>query len=210
MRKIYSARVPLARLRVNLNGVEVFVDLCFGDPKRGLCDEFVRRVIAKLGPECERFVLLMKLWATKRALCETHAGGISCFAVVLLALFHFQHSSSRTNLLGLTTSFLRFFQSLEGTKNTVILETMQLGSSPSDFLHVKVPCREGENAARCLTHGVWVRKLLPELRRGISLCERLNAGDAITVDRLAQLLLGDHEEEARPTDRRHYKWRHRH
>ena len=171
MKKIYRARVPLARLRVFLPSrrQEVEVDLCFGDASRGLCDQFVHRIVSRVS-QLEHFCVAMKIWANQRGLTETHTGGISCFAVVLLAIFFYRQSGLQLD------AFFQFVLSLRHKSNmSVSVEAQRLVPRPSDgardLLHVAVPCRENENAARCLSHAVWVRLFAPELRRGIAVCK---------------------------------------
>ena len=180
IRKIYSARVPLARLRITLGQpatAVVEVDMCFGDPARGSCDLFVHRALTD---QCTQFVLAMKIWATSRNICVTHMGGISCFAIVLMAIFHFDPSLPFVELV---KSFFAFFHALSQGSFSVVLERMQLErrDDDADFFHVAVPCRAGENAARCLTRMVWQRTVVPELARGILIC---NSHDGDLIDEL--------------------------
>ena len=179
IQKIYSARVPLARLRVTIQSPvqqQVQVDMCFGDPSRGLCDQFVGRSISR-SLECESFVLALKIWATKRGICETHTGGISCFALVLLAIYHYK--TVGPNFI----SFLSFLHSLRyKTRETVSLENLQIQLRPSigmdDFIHVAVPCRPMDNAARCVQFGVWTKKIVPEINRAKHVIENM-AGEKV-------------------------------
>ena len=171
IRKIYRARVPLARLRVSLPATnqQVEVDLCFGDSSRGLCDQFVHRIVSRVS-QLENFCLAMKVWASKRGLTETHAGGMSAFAIVLLAIFYYRRSGSHL------VSFFEFVASLrDKSQLSVSVEAQQMVPRPadgaSDFLCVAVPCRQNENAARCLTSAVWFHKVLPEIRRAIAICK---------------------------------------
>jgi hypothetical protein len=171
IQKIYSARVPLVRLRITLpsSNQQIQVDMCFGDPSRGLCDQFVYRMISQVS-ECELFVMALKIWANKRGICETHTGGISCFAIVLLAIYQYRSGG---------VSFKGFFQlllSLRARPNeTVSVECMQIQQRPMDgvrdFIHVAVPCRPTENAARCTQLSVWIRKIAPEANRAISIMD---------------------------------------
>jgi hypothetical protein len=58
------------------------------DPSRGLCDQYINRMLTK-AIDCQLFVLTLKIWATRRKLCETQHGGLSCVALVLLGIYHF-------------------------------------------------------------------------------------------------------------------------
>ncbi len=170
-KKIYRARVPLVKLRVTLPQHQIEVDMCFGDPSRGLCDHFVNRAISS-SLELTRFCLLMKIWAKQRGLTETHTGGISSFAIVLLALFYYRSNGPRVQ------AFFEWFISLRAkARYTVCVEsqTLMLRSvdAEGDLLHVTVPCRHTENAARCLSVSVWTRKVFPELFRAVSICKQL-------------------------------------
>ena len=181
IRKIYKARVPLATLRVSIpsSNQQVEVDMCFGDSSRGLCDEFVHRLVSK-SAQLENFCLAIKIWANKRGLTDTKSGGISCFAFVLLAIFFFKQSGL------IFSEFFTFVLSLRSKPMlSVSVETQQLVRRPldgeTDFLHVAVPCRPNENAARCLRPCVWSAKLVPELRRASSLCKALEEGKMVDV-----------------------------
>lgn len=186
IRKIYRARVPLARLRVVLPSQEVEVDLCFGDANRGLCDQFVHRIVSRVS-QLEHFCLAMKVWANARKLTETHTGGISCFAIVLLAIFFYRQHGF------VLEEFFQFVLSLRHKSNvSVSVETQQLVPRPADgykdLMHVAVPCRANENAARCLSHSVWVRLFAPELRRGLAIC-KANKDKSLDIEFMTSQLL---------------------
>ena len=190
IQKIYHARVPLVKLRVTLRQTnqEVLVDMCFGDPTRGLCDQFVRRIISGVS-ECEWFVLALKVWATKRGMCETHTGGISCFAIVLLAIFHYKTVGPDF------PSFFAFMSLLRGrVRETVSVETLKMRTRPptgmTDFIHVAVPCRPMDNAARCIQPGVWVKKLLPEIKRAKHITTEIPEARRNDFDYVVSALLG--------------------
>lgn len=189
IRKIYRARVPLARLRVTIpsSQQQVEVDMCFGDPSRGMCDQFVYRIVSRIN-QLETFCLAMKIWANKRGLTETHTGGLSCFAVILVSIFFYRQSG--LNLI----DFFEFLISLRHkTRVSVSVETQQLlprpGNGDRDLLHVAVPCRPSENAARCLTLSVWVNKVLPEIRRAIGLCKASPADRRTDMDFMVSQLV---------------------
>ncbi len=192
VQKIYSARVPLVKLRVTVRktGEQVMVDMCFGDPSRGLCDEFVSRAIQKSDSStwCQNFLLSLKIWATKRGICETMNGGISCFAVVLLALYHYKLQRVEWE------SFFIFFQSLRAKPSlSVCIEKLKLLPRPwsgeHDFLHVSVPCRKDENAARCTRIKVWNDKIVPEIQRAINIIRTNQLQTCTDFNRVVDCLL---------------------
>jgi hypothetical protein len=191
IRKIYKARVPLATLRVTLpaSNHQIQVDMCFGDSSRGLCDEFVYKLVSQT-QELEDFCLAIKIWATKRQLTETKSGGASCFAFVLLAIFFYRQSGMNFS------AFFDFVHSLrtKAASLSVSIEEQRLVSRPTDgahdFLHVAVPCRPSENAARCLRPCVWNAKLAPELRRSSALCKSLSPEKKKDINYVISQLLG--------------------
>jgi hypothetical protein len=189
VQKIYSARVPLVKLRVTVQSSrqQVMVDMCFGDPSRGRCDEFVASAISD-DRRCENFLLAIKIWSNKRGMCETHHGGISCFAVILLALFHYKLHS--IDWLG----FFEFFLSLkQKSTKTVCLETLRIIPRPengyTDFLHVSVPCRASENAARCTRSTIWTKTIAPELQRAIRLVKTHKLYKGSDFEKVVSVLL---------------------
>jgi hypothetical protein len=194
IRKIYKARVPLVTMRVTLPAMDqqVEVDMCFGDSSRGLCDEFVHRLVSRV-VQLEHFCLAIKVWANKRGLTETKSGGMSCFAFVLLAIFFHRQSGMHFS------DFFDFVLSLPRSKPSlsVSVEAQQLVRRPSDgerdFLHVAVPCRPNENAARCLRPSVWNAKIVPELRRGSSLCKSIAQDQRIDIEVILSKLMAGSE-----------------
>ena len=188
IKKIYTARVPLARLRINYGAHQVEVDLCFGDPTRGRCDHYVHRLISRT-LELENFCLAMKIFANRRGLTETHTGGLSCFAFVLLAIYYYQQFGG--------LCWEQFFQGIISLrakpKLSVSVETQSLVPRPSgaerDFLHVSVPCKPGENAARCLTLSVWNRLVFPELLRAAEICRSIVKDKRNCFDYVVEQLL---------------------
>ena len=191
IQKIYRARVPLARMRATLlaSGQQVELDMCFGDPSRGLCDQFVNRTISQ-SVELENFCLAIKIFAKMRGLTETHTGGISSFAVVLLAIYFFAQNGGRIDFV----KFFQWFISLRAkARHSVSLETQSLSPRPSDsydcVLHVAVPCKPMENAARCLSMTVWNRLLFPELARAVEICKSIPSNKVHDFDFVVGQLL---------------------
>jgi len=132
--------------------------------------------------------MAIKIWANKRGICETHTGGISCFAIVLLAIYQFRSGGA---------SFKAFFQLLLSLRNrvneTVSVESMQIQQRPMDglrdFIHVAVPCRPTENAARCTQLSVWIRKIAPETNRAVTIMDDIAENKIQDVDHVLKELL---------------------
>lgn len=189
IQKIYHARVPLVRLRATVQSIQIEIDMCFGDPSRGLCDQYINRTVTK-AIDCELFVLALKIWATRRKICETRHGGLSCFALVLLGIYHFKTVGADFD------SFFAFLPSLRSrTRDTVSLEKLSFQRRPPqgryDFIHVSVPCRPVENAARCVQLAVWIRKIIPEIKRARNIIYRLPADKRNEFDAIVNALVGN-------------------
>jgi len=60
----------------------------------------------------------------------------------------------------------------------------------SDFIHVAVPCRPMDNAARCVQPGVWVKKILPEIKRAKHITSEVPEGRRSDYDYVVGMLLG--------------------
>jgi hypothetical protein len=170
LQRIYQARIPILKLRARTpTGHMVQIDLCFGDDSRGACDQRIRHLVSE-SEDCRRFVLGMKIWAKSRGLTNTHTGGLSCFAVVIVALFHWKCRRGNPKF------FLEFFLFLRSLTEqvSVSLDEMKIVTRPTAesrqaVIFVAVPTRPTENAARTLFLNVWNRKIIPELDRAIAL-----------------------------------------
>ena len=192
IQKIYRARVPLARMTATLlsgqRPYQIELDMCFGDPSRGLCDQYVNRTISR-SQDLENFCLGLKIFFKKRGMTETHSGGISSFAIVLLGIYFYTQNGG--------VDFLKFFQWFITLRtkmaHSVSVEMQSLVPRPSDsydcLLHVAVPCKPMENAARCLTMTVWNRLVFPELARAVEVVKSIPDQRRLDFDHVVRELL---------------------
>ena len=190
--EIYSARVPLLRLRERASGLEV--DVSVGDRSADKADRAVAENM--MGLDGHEIIVLVKTWARRRCVQGAYGGFLSSYSWTLLCLFALkqqrrtlaaQHPDRRLRvaLLAVFKSVLSLAESapancaVDAAKGALVARPAgrKKGSRRSMALYIQDLVEPSRNASRCLTPAGW-RATVAEARRAARLCEA-GGGDGV-------------------------------